>query len=144
MRKGVKNTLSVLSLGSSAFILPKYTHDECLRCTNTKRTCLIRFLTLLGFIGMLRPHIFKQLHAGSFRMVSGSGAVIPLPRDRRSAQRVLYQLKAHSEILGFYIRFESKTMRDAKAYFPTLCTTSPTFVPMCPTSALLEIVGKGG
>ena len=92
---------------------------------------------------MLRPHIFKQLHAGSFRMVTGSGAVIPLPRDRRSAQRVLYQLKSHSEILGFYIRFESKTMRNAKAYFPTLCMISPTFAPMCPTSALLEIVEKG-
>ena len=76
-------------------------------------------------------------------MVSGSGAVIPLPRDRRSAQRVLYQLKSHSEILGFYIRFESKTMRNAKAYFPTLSTTSPTFAPMCPTSALLEIVERG-
>ena len=98
---------------------------------------------MLGFVGMLRPHVFKQLQPGSFRLVSGSGAVVPLPTTRRGAQRMLYQLKSHNDILGFYIRFESKTMRDAKAYFPTLCKTSPSFAPMCPTSALLEIVEKG-
>ena len=127
----------------SAFILPKYIYEDSFAVTNSRKAYLIRFLVLLGFIGMLRPHTFKQLSQRSFVVVTRAGTTIPLPTSRLQAQRLLYQLKHYNVILGFYVKFQSKTMRNAKAYFPTLCKKLPQLVSMCPVTTLLEVVAKG-
>ena len=53
---------------------------------------------------------------------------------------------AQNMIIGFVIEFESKTMKEAMAYFPNLCCrsngTSP-FKPMCPVRKLYEISEAG-
>ena len=48
-------------------------------------------------------------------------------------------------ILGFYIRFRSKTMNEARAYFPTLSAveTQMEFSLICPVSALTDISRRG-
>ena len=48
-----------------------------------------------------------------------------------------------ADILGFFISFKSKTMLDAKAYYPNLADSSPVFRAMCPTAALLQIIRRG-
>ena len=47
------------------------------------------------------------------------------------------------DILGFFISFKSKTMVDAKAYYPNLANSPPRFRAMCPTAALLQIIRRG-
>ena len=48
-------------------------------------------------------------------------------------------------ILGFYINFQSKTMREAQAYFPSLSTISgiTKLSAMCPVKALIDIANRG-
>ena len=57
----------------------------------------------------------------------------------------IYGINRASEILGFFIRFESKTMGNAMAYFPNLCsrTRNTSFEAMCPVRSLIEVASLG-
>ena len=48
-------------------------------------------------------------------------------------------------MLGFYVDFQSKTMRNARAYLPSLnsLTSNTNIVAICPVRALIAIVNKG-
>ena len=54
-------------------------------------------------------------------------------------------IRRTSRILGFFIRFESKTMDNARAYFPSLCsrTGNTVFETMCPVRSLIEVASLG-
>ena len=53
----------------------------------------------------------------------------------------LDDIRRNHRILGFYIQFESKTMRIARAYFPSLCsrTRTTSYEHMCPMRSLVEV-----
>ena len=57
--------------------------------------------------------------------------------------RTVVTIPTAVDILGFFISFKSKTMVDAKAYYPNLAKSSPRFRAMCPTAALLHIIRRG-
>ena len=86
----------------------------------------LRFATILAFIGMLRPHTFPQLKLQSFTLVMREELLVPLCSQP-------WVGLGRRPILGFYISFTSKTMADAKAYYPQVSS---------PVNALLALVKK--
>ena len=73
--------------------------------------------TILGFLGMLRPHIFSVIQASLVVLVkSQDRQLISNPDDGKF--RALLATMCSRTFLGFYISFKSKTMTVARAYFP--------------------------
>ena len=70
LRKGIENTLPTKADRRMPLILPLVVNSsrfDAIYCTNEYR--LLRFATILGFIGMLRPHSLETLsvfHDGSY------------------------------------------------------------------------------
>ena len=60
----------------------------------------------------------------------------PAPFDKE-----LTKLRRQKKILGFYIQFHSKTIRYARAYFPSLCVENNLLKIslMCPVRALVDM-----
>ena len=102
---------------------------------------LFRFATVIGFIGMLRPHTFDQLEPSSFVVVLDDGRCVGLSDSGRDYKKHLNDLRRSGQILGFYIKFRSKTMAFARAYYPSLCSlkTRSRFSAICPVKALIQI-----
>ena len=69
----------------------------------------------------------------------------PITRRWLTVRDQLSEIRRTREILGFFIRFESKTMGDAMAFFPCLCsrTQATVFESMCPVRSLAEIATLG-
>ena len=107
--------------------------------------CLLNFSVVIGFLGMLRPHTFAQLRPSSLTIVSYTGTCISMPDNKSQFKRYLREVRSGEGILGFYISFQSKTMRNARAYFPSLSSRAfnTNIVAICPVRALIEIVDKG-
>ena len=106
---------------------------------------LLRFATVAGFIGMLRPHSLEDLNPESFTAVTSGGEEIAMPKETDRFHRMLYQMYTTRQIMGVYITFQSKTMKDAKAYLPLLASIerATEFSLICPILALLDISGRG-
>ena len=102
---------------------------------------ILRFTTIMGFIGMLRPNAIRQLSPKSFTMVTTDSKIIGMPAQPESFERELTRLREQEHILGFYIQFHSKTMRNARAYFPSLSVLDANLKisQMCPVRALVSI-----
>ena len=102
---------------------------------------ILRFATILGFVGMLRPNALRQLSLESFTMITARGERVSMPAQPNSFDNKLTRLRRNSHILGFYVQFKSKTMRRARAYFPSLCIldVSLKISEMCPVRALVDI-----
>ena len=58
IRKGIKNTLPEKADKRGALLLPLLTEKEGLHMEGSWESSLLRFATIIGFIGMLRPHVF--------------------------------------------------------------------------------------
>ena len=56
LRKGIRNTLPSLPDRRSAFILPRYINDPMFTHATSRKEILTRFLVIIGFVGMPRPH----------------------------------------------------------------------------------------
>ena len=106
---------------------------------------LFRFATVIGVIGMLRPHTFDQLQPGSFVLVLDNGRCVKLSGSGPTFNRRLNDLRRSGRIWGFYITFRSKTMAFARAYYPSLCSrkTKSRYSAICPVKALLQVAGHG-
>ena len=90
---------------------------------------------------MLRPHTFEQLGPRSFTLVLESGRLEPL-NSYTAFQTAHDPRRRTNPILGFYISFISKTMTEAKAYYPRLSSPAWTNMVMCPVAALLTLYEK--
>ena len=68
-----------------------------------------------------------------------------MPNGRRVFENRLYELRRRDTILGFFIDFQSKTMYNARAYLPSICslTNNTTLVSLCPVRSMLDITGRG-
>ena len=108
---------------------------------HTRSERILRFATILGFIGMLRPNALTQLAPNSFTMVTATGSTVEMPKNPRQFEEALNRLRRREHILGFYVRFRSKTMVSARAYFPSLSImdTYLSISLMCPVRALVDI-----
>ena len=94
--------------------------------------------TIMGFIGMLRPHTFLQLEVNSLQLVKIDRGIV-------KAVDVAGYLASHAEcnILGFFFEFKSKTMPHARAYFPNLSAPRSHYSAMCPVRALQCLAMSG-
>ena len=68
-----------------------------------------------------------------------------MPKQSDRFYRVLDEMYTTRRLMGVYITFQSKTMKEAKAYLPLLASIGRTteFSLMCPIVALLVISGRG-
>ena len=138
VRRGVKNTLPFQADKRCAFLLPLYLDVKSFYSPSDDNTHILRLATVMGFIGMLRPHTFGQLKPQSFVFVLKNGKTVRDAVHSKSLINCTYKLPRREKILGFYIEFESKTMKNALAYFPNLHSFTDRFRKMCPVTLLLE------
>ena len=142
IRKGINNTLPFQADKRCAFLLPLYLEARSFTTPGDDMTHILRLATVMGFIGMLRPHTFSQLSPQSFVFVLKNGRTV---RDSAHSENLINctrKLPRRDKILGFYIEFQSKTMKNALAYFPNLHSFTKGFHSMCPVTLLLEAARK--
>ena len=127
----------------AAFLLPRYIFMRNFSRSNQRHRCLLQFAAIIGFIGMLRPHGYRQLQPASFTLVvqMDDGRLPPRLINARDALLVSELIhRARDTILGFFIKFKSKTILDAIAYFPKLSDCTLRFKAMCPITALKDLI----
>ena len=92
---------------------------------------------------MLRPHTFDQLNPNSFTVVLKNGQCVHLRGMGCRFNQLLSEIRMKERILGFYITFDSKTMGNARAYLPSLCSRErqTKLEVMCPVRALTKVSG---
>ena len=74
VRRGVKNTLPSKLDKRCALLLPLLIHESAaFQAKSTNSDCLLRFATIIGFVGMLRPHTFAQFRPDSLTLVTFAG-----------------------------------------------------------------------
>ena len=145
IRRGLKNTLPSSKDGRRPLLLPEIMfRPEFLNVVSSEQR-LLRFATILGFIGMLRPHSLETLEPSDFYVITKAGDEIRMPRNQIEFRDLWARMVMAKRILGFYIKFRSKTMNEARAYFPTLSAveTQMEFSLICPVSALTDISRRG-
>ena len=124
-----------------AFLLPHQIHTKVfvnatLSADVTKKS--IVFATILGFLGMLRPHTFPQLKPSSFSLIMKRGNAKPTTKSPDIAK--YFQKHDGSKLVGFVITFKSKTKPVARAYFPNLSSPKSYYSAMCPVKAMADVV----
>ena len=105
-------------------------------------------MTIIGFVGMLRPHTFPQLCLLSFTLVVKDKHSLAFSRQISGTDSGLihHALRLDQQRyvpLGFYIKFKAKTIENARAYFPNLSVPTTDYHRMCPVDALRVLVSKG-
>ena len=69
--------------------------------------------------------------------------MIKLAQRQQEIPSTLPAIRSTESLLGFYIEFQSKTMRSARAFFPNLCSPITEYTKMCPTRTLVEVASRG-
>ena len=114
--------------------------------TCTAVTCFLRFEIIIGFIGMLRPHIFPQLLPSSFPLMVRDGYCLVVTRPINATKTMMpHALNLHQDCfgnIGFQIDFKAKTRGEARAYFPHLPDANTYYSQMCPVEALRKLFRK--
>ena len=73
IRTGIKKTLPSLPDDRRALLLPTMTQRPQFYRDDNPTNMIFRFATIIGFVGMLRPHTFDQLNPDSFTLVMENG-----------------------------------------------------------------------
>ena len=120
-------------------------HKPAFAIVKDEKHRLLQFATILGFLGMMRPHSLEGLGPASFHIVASDGMVKPMPAQAKQFHGELVNILRKNKIVGFYVVFRSKTMVDARAHFPLLSTKE---MPMnlstiCPVRALVDMSQRG-
>ena len=69
IRRGVRKMLPSRRDMRAAFLLPRWVFTPTFTDADSKSQYLVRFATVIGFVGMLRPHTFSQLQPLSFTLI---------------------------------------------------------------------------
>ena len=117
VRKGLRHTLPSRADMRQPLLLPLIVSDPIFLQVRTPAQRILRFATIMGFVGMLRPNALRQLSPKSFTMITADGLRIKMPNQPDQFEEELTRLRKERHILGFYIQFRSKTMRYAQAFF---------------------------
>ena len=144
----MRKTLPSRRDSRTALILPMYCLTQTFCLTGSKEQVLLRFAAILGFVGMLRPHTFDQLNQDSFELVVRDADSRQFARMIKGhniyALRVaLTSTQTRYKVLGFVIRFRSKTQLEAVAYFPNLSLPQTFYNAICPVVALKMVISRG-
>ena len=141
---GVLNTLPSGADRRKPLLLPELMTANGFRQPKSDQERIFRFGVILGFVGMLRPHAFNQIHPSAITIVTQGGQCTRMPKQTGKFRAKLNWLRRNTLILGYFIQYQSKTMAKAIAYFPSLCSKTKTtqFATMCPVRALVEITRK--
>ena len=116
VRKGIENVHPCHADGRRALLLPYHIQNDAFsRSPRNSEATLSACATVLGFVGMLRPHTFSQLKVSSFLLIERKSGPIPGVDTARYLKH-----RGGSDLLEFLITFKSKTMPVARAYFPNL------------------------
>ena len=144
IRKGLRNTLPSHADMRLPLLLPSLISQPEFNTVGSKTERILRFATILGFIGMLRPNALRQLSPRSFTIVTAYGKSIEMPAQPNHFRAELIRLRRHEHIVGFYVRFRSKTMRTATAFFPSLCVLDANLKvsKMCPVRAVCDLSNR--
>ena len=81
VRRGLKNTLPSSADGRKPLLLPLIMSRPHFLTVESSEQRLLRFATIFGFIGMLRPHSLESLGPGSFTVVTEHGEQNPMPKQ---------------------------------------------------------------
>ena len=67
-----------------------------------------------------------------------------MPRVKNAFKAKLHELRKQHRLLGFFIDFQSKTMLNARAYLPSICSLSgnSNLVSLCPMRLLIAITDR--
>ena len=142
IRQGIQNVFPCQNDKRRALLLPKYIHRESFNSATSKVPSLARLGTILGFLGMLRPHTFSVIQTSSIVLVKSKGKhLISEPDDGKF--RALLATMGCRTILALYIWFKSKTMKVTRAYFPNLSHPRTAYSAMCPVEALETVTVQG-
>ena len=101
VRQGVKNTLPSKVDKRGALLLPLRIYDRTFQASATDGNSLLQFSTIIGFLGMLRPHTFAQLRPSSFTLVTFIGQCKRMPDNKRHFRMALTEARSRGGILGF-------------------------------------------
>ena len=123
-------------------MLPKYLKTSVFAEVPTRDRRLARLSAILGFIGMLRPHTFKSLEASSLCFIRRKGGSVIQETNEADLKNKLRAIR-YRQILGFYIKFKSKTMNHARAYFPNLSSPKSKYDAMCPVREVMNLSARG-
>ena len=68
-----------------------------------------------------------------------------MPNGKLTFRTALNEARKQNTLLGFYIDFQSKTMRNARAYLPSICSrvNNSAIVAICLMRTLIEITDRG-
>ena len=68
-----------------------------------------------------------------------------MPNGKHAFRNTLLETRRRSNILGFFIGFQSKTMWNARAYLPSICSRvdNSAIVAICPVRTLIELSDRG-
>ena len=144
MRKGIKNVLPASPDGRRPLLLPLVMHNQEFDTPTTEDQRLLKFATIMGFLGMMRPHSLVELRPESFRIVSIMGNIYKMPSQPQQFYDDLFKLLRKQAILGFYVEFRSKTKERARAHFPYLSNVPNEISRICPVRALVDIAQRDG
>ena len=86
IRRGLRNTLPSDPDGRRPLLLPLIMSKPNFLLVVSDEQRLLRFATILGFIGMLRPHSLKELDQGSFIVVTEIGNEMTMPSQPQQFQ----------------------------------------------------------
>ena len=81
IRGGLKNTLPSSRDGRRPLLLPEIMFNPQFLNTVSDEQRMLRFATILGFIGMLRPHCLETLEPSDFHIITKTGEEIPMPKN---------------------------------------------------------------
>ena len=148
VRQGLRKTLPSPKDSRSAFLLPMFIGLPGFLRTDSRKLSLLRCATILGFVGMLRPHTFDQVGPNSIQLVvkdhsSPRHSFLVPARDTRLFALVLRPSQAQFTVFGFVLDFKSKTQLNARAYFPNMSDPRGHYSSMCPVEALRLTVTRG-
>ena len=107
----------------------------------TREGILARFAAILGFIGMLRPHTFRSVTASSLCFIRRQGGRV-IQETNDADLRYRLRFIRPREVLGFYIKYKSKTMNCARAYFPNLSSPESNYAAMCPVKEIMDLIRR--
>ena len=116
-----------------AFLLPSYRLPLHFRHPISGQRCAQISAAIFSFFGMLRFHVLQKLSLKSLVLVGTRGKEHKMTHlSLQNQERLLFS----SAIIGFYFDISDKYHPVARAYYPKLSDTNPTWSPICPLRAL--------
>ena len=124
----------------TAFLPPSYLIPLHFRHPISGQRCAQISATIFSFFGKLRFHVLKKLSLKSLVLVGARGKEHKMNHlSSKNQEHLLFR----SPIIGFYFNISDKFHPVARAYYPKLSDTNPTWSPICPLRALKLLWGYG-